>query len=312
MSAFTTLKQGVQVLRQDGPLSLAKKGSMFAYESGFRAYHQATGAAQRGENVYNRDWDVLVILDACRVDLLDEVADEYDFLENRDTFHSLSSYSLGWMNRTFTPEYAEEMARTAHVSGNPFTQDALDASDFLELDEVWQYGWDDSVSSIPPRPVTDRAITAARTHQPDRLIVHYMQPHIPFITHPELCFQTTNPDEWGEVASETVWDRVRAGDVSYDQMWEAYLDNLRVALDDVELLLDNIDAETVAITADHGNAVGEYGLYGHPRGIALDCLRVVPWVTTTASDSGSHTPAEYDRTATNEDLDAKLEALGYK
>ncbi|PSP48877.1 hypothetical protein BRC67_12005, partial [Halobacteriales archaeon QH_3_68_24] len=45
---------------------------------------------------------------------------------------------------------------------------------------------------------------------------------------------------------------------------EAYLDNLRIVLDEVAVLLENIDADTVAITTDHGEAFGERNFYRHP------------------------------------------------
>jgi len=33
-----------------------------------------------GNNVFNKDWDLLIILDSCRVDALKEVAENYEFL----------------------------------------------------------------------------------------------------------------------------------------------------------------------------------------------------------------------------------------
>ena len=309
-NVITTFRQGVQVLRNEGPDALLRRGSRFAYESGFRTYHSLNGAVHRGENIYDRDWDVLVILDACRVDLMNDVADEYSFIETVDSFTSLSSYSLGWMQKTFTEAYAKEIEKTAYISGNPFTQKTFDGDELLHLDEVWRYGWDDLISSVPPRPITDRAISVARERKPDRLIIHYMQPHIPFITNSDLNFQETSPDGWGKETSETIWDHLRSGAITFEEMWDAYTDNLRVALDDVSILLRNIDADTIVLTADHGNAVGEYGLYGHPRGIAIDTLRVGPWVTTTASDTGEHQPADYQETTEGEVTD-KLKALGY-
>lgn len=46
-------------------------------------------------------------------------------------------------------------------------------------------------------------------------------------------------------------------------------------LEEVELLLNNIEAEFVAFTADHENAVWEMGIYGHSN-VPIDALRVVP------------------------------------
>jgi len=58
-----------------------------------------------GTNVFDRDWDALIILDACRVDALREVEDEYDFLTVDDSITSVGSTSFEWMNHTFDSGY---------------------------------------------------------------------------------------------------------------------------------------------------------------------------------------------------------------
>ena len=86
---------------------------------------------------------------------------------------------------------------------------------------------------------------------------------------------------------------------------------------DVRLLLSNVDAARAVITADHGNAVGERGLYGHAAGLALRPLREVPWAATTATDSRTYGPpstaadAAEQETASPE-VSARLERLGYR
>lgn len=54
---------------------------------------------------------------------------------------------------------------------------------------------------------------------------------------------------------------------------KAYLDDLRYVLDDVEILLENIAAEHVVLSADHGEAFGECGVYGHPIGFLHAAVR---------------------------------------
>lgn len=46
-----------------------------------------------GTPVWDRDWDVLLILDACRLDLLEEVVDDYPFLGVVRTHDSVASKS---------------------------------------------------------------------------------------------------------------------------------------------------------------------------------------------------------------------------
>jgi hypothetical protein len=77
------------------------------------------------------------------------------------------------------------------------------------------------------------------------------------------------------------------------------------------VFLDNADAETVLITADHGNALGEWGLYGHAGGMPTSAMRDVPLVETTASDSGTYEPEVEPETTSEESLKEKLRDLGY-
>lgn len=289
-----------------------------AYELWVGALRRTDRFAADGVNVYDREWDALLVLDGCRVDALREVAPEYDVLDTPGTHRSPGSTSYEWMERTFTDEYAEEMGRTVHVSANPFTHQYLDAGRFALLDEVWKDGWDEEVGIVPARTVTDRAIHAGREHvgPNNRLLVHYMQPHFPSVPRP--LGDTATLDEWRD-GREMAWQGLRRGEFTEDEVWSAYLANLRYVLDDVECLLENLDAERVAITADHGNAIGEWGMYGHPN-VPLTVLREVPWFTTSATDSGTYEPdiGRSDEFAKRDETDGadsavadRLSALGY-
>lgn len=261
-----------------------------------------------GENIYEREWDVLIVLDACRVDLLQSVADEYDFLGEIDRIWSVGSMSKEWMAKTFTEEYSAEVRTTAYVTANVFSERMLSPDQFQTLDEVWKYGWDEDHDTVPPRPVTDSAIRTARTLDHERQIVHYVQPHHPFLDL-DRGFDAApfGPDE-----RDTVVDALRKDRIDRDRFWDAYRENLRRVLDDVELLLENLDAETVAITADHGDALGEWGIYDHPVGFLHPAVRTVPWATTTATDRETHDPdPPTEREADGEPIRERLQALGY-
>jgi hypothetical protein len=275
------------------------------------ALRRADRFADPGVNVYERSWDALVILDGCRADVLRGVAHEYDFLDNPGTHRSPGSTSYEWMERTFSDEYADEMNRTVHVSANPFTHQYLDAERFALLDEVWRDAWDEAAGTVPARPVTDRAIRAGRERNPDeRLLVHYMQPHFPSVPRPLGGSATL--EEWRD-GREMAWQGLRSGEFTEREVWQAYVANLRYVLDDLAVLLDNLNAERVAITADHGNAKGEWGIYGHPN-VPLEVLRRVPWFVTSATDRRTRDP-DVDATERGETTDEvvaeRLQALGY-
>jgi hypothetical protein len=256
-----------------------------------------------GENVFSKEWDVLLILDACRTDVLADVAPDYPFLDTPGTHRSTASTSREWMETTFVDEYRTEMADTVYVTANPYSR-AVDSDQFHAYEPLYDYGWDEELSTVPAETVTDVAVRSWREHgdDADRMIVHYMQPHLPSVPHP-LTYETE---------FLTGWQGLLIGNVDPDELWTAYERNLEYVLDSVQLLLRNLEAETVAITADHGNAKGEGWVYGHPYGIPLDCLRTVPWYTTSGTDDDTYTPERHDRQEADAEIEDRLAALGYR
>lgn len=272
---------------------------------------------QFGESIYDHRWDALVVLDGCRFDCMCEVAPDVPFVERVWRFDSAGTRSDEWMRENFG---TRDCSDTVHVTANPNSAHHLDPDNFARLDEVWRDGWDDQLGTVPARTVTDRAIVAGREEDPNKLVVHYMQPHFPSIPDP-LPGDAMSKDEFGERVG--VWERLRRGDLTREQVWQSYRDNLRYALSEVGVLLDNLDAERVVITADHGNGFGEWYVYGHPDSTPIRALREVPWVVTTGTDTGSHDPEEWmegavasnDGRATNEpnaSVEERLSELGYR
>jgi hypothetical protein len=220
-----------------------------------------------------------------------EVAAEYDFVGDVGELRSVGGHSREWMEHTFTEEYADEVAETLYVNANTASDRVLDPDDFLHLDEVWRDGWDDEHRTILAETVTDRTISLHRDLDPERTIVHYMQPHTPFIPFPEVgSRQVTGPGIEGEYGKHVP---ELAEEYSREELWEFHMENLRYVLDSVAVLLSNVDAERVVLSSDHGQALGEEGVWGHPRGAFVDTVRKVPWVVTSATDSGSYEP-DYD------------------
>ena len=267
-----------------------------------------------GTNVYEREWDVLVVLDGCRADLLRSVAPDIDFLGSVETARSVGSSSSEWLENTFLGH--SETEHTVMVTGNTWTDRYLDAGAFAALDEVWKYAWDEDLATVPAAAVTDRAIALARERTPERLVVHYMQPHHPFVPAP-LDGDEGLARTGDHSTAANPWVSLRRGETSVQRVRAAYEANLRYVLRSVGTLLDNVDGR-VAITADHGNLFGEWGLYGHPMHTPVPALLAVPWAETAGADSGQFTPeltpperlpvsrvygAESDRD--------RLDALGY-
>ncbi|UHH26535.1 alkaline phosphatase family protein [Halobacterium noricense] len=297
MTATEWAKQTVGDLRSDG-IDGARRAGRQLWKGAFRRLDWF----DNGTPIYERDWDVLIVLDACRYDLMEEVYHEYGFLETLESFHSVGSSSSEWMRRNFTEEYREEIERTVHVTGNPNSAESIPVRNFDVFDEVWEYEWDESLGTIRPDAITDRAISLHRAHNPNRMLLHYMQPHHPFVENPlGEGFGATSP-----------WGLLREGKIERNTVWRRYRQNLRYVLESLSVLMRNMDAQNVIITSDHGNLLGEYRMYEHPAKIAVPELRMVPWCETTAEDYSEYEPTLEPPTEIEDNMaESRLKDLGY-
>lgn len=280
------------------------------------------------ESVLNQEWDLFIVLDACRYDLMEEIADDYDFLETLRPHWSYAASSQDWIQKTFLKstlpprkrmelsikllrepyqnsllaEYCEmrDVSDIAYITANPQCS-MLNGGRFLRLEEVWKSRWQDSESGyIHPRAVTEKTVETMREDNPTKTVAHYMQPHGSF----RLSKEPEHP-----------WTKLQAGERDFETTWEYYLDNLEWVLEEVKLLLNNVDAEKVIISADHGNSMGEYGFYGHRPYLPLKGMRQVPWVETSATDHETYDPetnSDIRTESTDVTREEMLKALGYR
>jgi hypothetical protein len=263
------------------------------------------------ENVFDRDWDLLIILDGCDPSWFNDLSDEFSWLpsyEEQNTLMSVGSTSFEWYPKTFNHPSSETLSETAVISSNVFAGEYV-PNQIGKLDDLTKWGWDDTVDIVPAHTVTDAAVDIGRRTDFDRYLVHYMQPHYPFLERGQRRTDITTRTDWSSCWE--AWYAVMRGEATSNELEALYRENLEYVLPEVQSLLENFDAETAIITSDHSNAVGQQGMYGHPGYVEMPLLREVPWIQTCATDTQSLQP-DIDR---GETADAKrqdqLEALGY-
>lgn len=270
----------------------------------------------RGErdNILKREWDVCLVLDACRFDALALMADEYEWLDWPGSIKSTGSMSQEWLQETYTSEYHDQIESMGHISWNPFAPLELEQQNWDFLDQLVATQWDDSVGGVPPEAVTNQAIARWRETTADQMVVHYMQPHAPYRDLVDAGL--VEPYSQSEVTEKahhkrlTVWKLLRRGEITRERAWGAYLNQLRWVLDDIARLRQNLDAEKVVITADHGECFGEMGFYAHPPGVPKQEIIEVPWVEIDCEDQETVT-ADVSDTADEDVPNEQLAALGY-
>jgi hypothetical protein len=245
----------------------------------------------RGVDVMEEEWDNLLILDACR---FDDFADLHDLPGELETRRSRGSHTAEFLRGNFD---GRDLLDTVYVTASPqLHYQGIDAR-FHAVDYVWDGdGWDDDAGTVLPETMVERALAAADSYPENRLIVHFIQPHYPFLGASDvLC---------GSVKDRTgrdIWGALMHGEYrgSPEEIRAAYRRNLEIVLPSVRTLLANVRGRTV-VTSDHGNMFGERAFpvpireWGHPPGVYTEELVTVPWLV---SENGHRTIVE-DRSET--------------
>jgi hypothetical protein len=260
-----------------------------------------------GIDVFAEDWDNLLILDACRYDSFAEQSTLDGTLESRI---SRASATREWVHANFTDRQLHDVV---YVSANPNYRKVADeiGAEVHAYVDVWR---DDTLvgeenTIVPPETVTEHALDAAETYPNKRLLVHYVQPHYPFIG-------PTGKEHFDPAATlkEVSRDLGRTGEL----LERAYRENVDIVLEEAERLLAELPGKTV-VSSDHGELLGErlfplpFRAYGHPMGIYMNELVKMPWLVHTSGERKeivAEAPTERDK-MDDEALEEQLRNLGY-
>jgi len=278
-----------------------------------------TGTPIEYFDVMDADWDNLLIFDACRYDLFANDCSLPGELRRIDTG---AGDSPEFMDRHFDGEYHD----TVYITSNPYAVD-LDPGTFHAVVNLFEDCWDHEAETVPPEVITDAGLEATETYPNKRLILHYMQPHFPFIGQQARSMDTGNIS--GDVVGEEVTDENRPGiwsqlqrgqtGLSVAEVIAAYRENFRVVEAEGRRFWEGADGKSV-VTSDHGNLVGErlkplfLKTYGHTAGVRHDALNKIPWLEMpystrkTVVEEKPESISEVD----GDIVEDRLEHLGYK
>jgi hypothetical protein len=262
-----------------------------------RLYHTRGRQRQydhRGVNVFDEDWDNLLLLDGCSHDSFARRHDLPGRLERR---RARGSHCREFLRGNVADR---RLDNTVYVTATPeFTRcrDDLGGA-FHRVVDLWHGdGVDERYRTVLPETVTSSAMRA-RDRDPDRrLVVQFRQPSPPFVG------PTGARELHGEGGVD--WESIARDDPPDDLLRDAFRENLDIVLPYVEDLLRSLPGRTV-VSADHGELVGERSApvpvreYGHPAGVWSGGLVEVPWLVhdegprrdTVAAPTVSPDPAD--------------------
>lgn len=278
-----------------------------------RLYHTRSrilDANPGGINIFDQDWDVCLVLDACRYDYFEEYAvEQLDGTARRR--ESLASSTIEWVDTNIRPRTLHD---TVYVTANPkFCYSSVDEDTFYDQVYTWEEteSGDGRLESVDPELVATLTMDAVERYPNKRILAHFMQPHCPFLG---ATGRETFPERpWDDIRDN--WPDVR------DLTREAYAENVEYVLPYIDAIFDSVDGRVV-VTADHGQLLGErvYPVpireFAHPAGIYVPELVEVPWHVRESSERRrvvseppvAATDGEYDESS----VERLLKQLGYR
>jgi len=253
------------------------------------------------------DWDVLIVLDACRADALREVTGT-----DAPAVRSPGVCTPQWIAKVGP---LLERLNVLYFTANPVVDREVQKRSLqVELISIWKRHWSRftrlAIPSVHPLSVNGVVLTYLEMGRLEgrRVVIHYLQPHSPYIGAIPLAVS-----RWGRSNSEfgrachalTRPDvAVRQGAFDWTLLKRAYRMNLALAWDAARQLAGQLTG-TIIVTSDHGEMLGEDGgKFGHEGHWRYPQLYAVPWLRLDGS-------AEREAQNCESDVLTKLEALGY-
>ncbi|WP_331234206.1 hypothetical protein [Natronorarus salvus] len=265
--------------------------------------------------VFEEDWDNLIILDACHKDLLTE--NTLDFGDYKKVWsggsdsESFLSYNVG----------DRQLDDVVYITANPWVSEYEDQ--IFRVLHAWETDWDEDSKTVLPSSMAKIAEKAESEYPNKRIVVHFMQPHYPFLgpTADKLPNHRTFTGG-GKVttdSADSIWDLLQEGEADPTMVWQAYKETLDIVLPVALDTAQKLNGKSV-LTSDHGNAFGERSFpipirtYGHQKGNHIPAMSQVPWIEFEA-DNRRVIKSDYIASSDSSDDDLvqdRLKHLGYK
>ena len=260
---------------------------------------------KQADLIHNTGWKFLVVLDACTYK-------PFNKLYPCKKTISPATWTLEWLNKMW-PDYYDDIV---YISGNIYCLNQSitkhhryggrysyeGSKHFFKVVEVCNKGWSKKYGTVLPIEI-NKAFSREYLRNPQkRFILHYMQPHRPYITldgkekkktvtqrmSKHMGGKSGRHRLMGYIPERFKWvigDAIGKEQPPYAYVWmkegypglrRVYSDEIKNVMDKVAMLTESIDGKWV-ITADHGERITHPLLDGHGGRRDKDVIEV-PWL----------------------------------
>ncbi|MHA1632593.1 MAG: hypothetical protein ACTSXC_07305, partial [Candidatus Freyarchaeota archaeon] len=172
---------------------------------------------------------LLIVLDACRYDtLIDNIGILQPFKAKISKVVSIGSCTKDWLLKTFT-----EPLNVVYITANPWVMLVHgETGKFKRIVDVSAMFWDDGLGTVRAEHVN--MIALKYLARGENLIVHYLQPHPPFVVNTWLRDAVSRKEK----AGSEIYDLAARSEKARMEFRRAYVENLRYVLRNVKRLVE--------------------------------------------------------------------------
>ena len=217
----------------------------------------------------NSDYDVLLILDACRYDIFKQVVDDLEFIEGDpiSVYNETDGIDNALSMAESTPKFYEKLPD--HID---ITEHELYTANPVPFKHFPEYEWKEShlLGSINPYS----NFKELKTFSIDsKAIIHLVPPHLPWMSGDGRQFiedMDLDPEKFPYEIKENSYEHVVYSRA--DDPMKYYREQVEYIVKCLAKLWDSVlQDKNVVITSDHSEGITEEQGYSHIRG-------VVPWM----------------------------------
>lgn len=211
------------------------------------------------------DWKYFIIMDAVR----------YEYFKKYNPFKGklLKVYGIASHTKTFY-KHLPELKDVVLISSTPYYMDHRHK--FKRDVPLWKTKWD-KLRGVPPQVLTIEVIKEIRKDKDQRMFIHSLAPHFPFIGYPSFA--------WGKEGRNSLQAQpvvTKLGKEGHPYWVRAYEGNLALGFGGIATLLPYLCGKVI-ITTDHGTKWGD-GFVGHTPGDTSPEIRHIPLLIINKSD----------------------------
>ena len=259
--------------------------------------------------IKNTDWDILIIIDACRFDIFKNIyTSVLGDIGELKMVNSPAAWTVGWLKITFE-NYP--MKDTVLIWDHPVAdririiQKQIELgktfdvrSNFKKTYDMWDIGYDKELGYLPPDLTTNKLFEELKENKNQRIIAKYRQIHDPYLYYKgetklpikKPRYSSLRKMLYEFVSDEIIWTVRKKLNLMPESwlnaMWVkrgrlgiiiGYYNDLILMLGHAKKIIDAFPDKNIIVTADHGERLGERGRYSH-GGKLERIIKEVPWL----------------------------------